>query len=74
MEEGDGTVVEGVIPRIVSAPNPLEMFSPFAPPSYGSSRRFVTYTDDRLILHGPTQNKTWFQPDGLRLLTLRPFP
>lgn len=65
-----GTIVEGVLPNLAQAPNPLEMFNPFAPPEYGSARNFVVYTERDP--YNMTTNKFRFQPDGVRLLTVRP--
>lgn len=72
--ETSRSTVEGALLRLVTAPNPVQMFSPFAPPEYGSGRSLVTYTDRKGPFRNSTQNATWFQPEGLRLLTLRPFP
>jgi len=65
-----GTVVEGVLPRLVQSPNALEMFNPLAPPEYGSARNFVVYTERDP--YNTATNKFRFQPDGIRLLTVRP--
>ena len=66
-----GTCVEGVALRVLTAPNPAQMINPLAPSRYGSSRGLVTYTD-RDIYRTSNENKFKFQPDGIRLLTIRP--
>ena len=64
------TTIEGVIPRVLQADNPIQMINPFAPPEYGSARNFVVYTDrDPYVA---TENRFRFQPEGIRLLTVRP--
>ena len=65
---GNIVTVEGVLPRVAAADNPLEMINPFAPPQYGSARGFVVYTEQ----DPRTENKNRFQPNGIRLLTIRP--
>lgn len=69
LTHNDGVTIEGVFLRVATAPKPLNMINPLAPPEYGSARSLVVTTDDRVNnLHkGP------IQPDGIRLLTLRPF-
>lgn len=62
---------EGVIPRLLTAPDPAQMINPFAPPEYGSAQTLVTYTD-RDPYRTSNENKRRFQTDGIRLLTLRP--
>ena len=68
---GNGPAVGGVLVRLVSAPQPIQMISPLAPPEYGSARNLVSLSDsdsDR----GVSRNKREVQPDGVRLLTFRP--
>ena len=66
-----GRTVEGVLPNLVQADNPLQMINPLAPPEYGSARNFVVYTE-RDPYRTTNENKYRFQPDGIRLLTVRP--
>ena len=63
--------VDGVLPRVASAPDPAQMINPLAPPEYGSGRDLVVYTE-RDPYRTNNENKRRFQPDGLRLLTIRP--
>ena len=69
LTHNNGVTIEGVLLRVATAPKPLNMINPLAPPQYGSARNLVVTTDDRIDnLHkGPAQ------PDGIRLLTFRPF-
>ena len=70
MTVGNGPTVGGVILRVNTAPEPLRMFSPLAPPEYGSARNLLTFTDDPNRNANPNIRK--IEPDGIRLLTLRP--
>jgi len=69
LTRNNGATIEGVFLRVATAPKPLNMINPLAPPEYGSARSLVVTTDDRASnLHkGP------IHPDGIRLLTFRPF-
>ena len=64
-----GPSVEGVILRVATAPDPAQMINPGAPPQYGSARNLVVFTDDRYN----NLQKGQIRPDGIRLLTFRPF-
>ena len=70
IERSGVTVVEGVIPNIIQAPDPIQMLNPLAPPEYGSARNFVVYTDQDP--YSMTTITPRFQPEGIRLLTVRP--
>ena len=65
----NGPTVVGVLLRMQTAPEPLLMLSPLAPPEYGSARRLMTFTDDPNRNSNP--NIRSIQPDGIRFLTLR---
>lgn len=69
--EKSGQTVEGVIPRLLTARDPVQMINPLAPPGYGSARNLVVYTE-RDPYRTSNENKIRFQTDGIRLLTLRP--
>ena len=69
MTTGNGPTVGGVILRVRTAPEPLRMFTPFAPPEYGSARGLLTFTDDPNRNANP--NVRAVHPDGIRLLTFR---
>lgn len=62
--------VEGVLPRLVRAAQPIEMVNPFAPSQYGSARNLVVYTEHDNI--NTNQNANRLQPEGIRFLTIRP--
>ena len=64
------TSVEGVLPRLVGAERPIEMFSPFAAPQYGSARNLVVYTERDNV--NTNENASRLQPEGIRFLTVRP--
>jgi len=71
-EEREVTYVDGVIPRVLTAPDPAQMISPFAPPEYGSAWSLVTFTErDPLRTNNPHPPK--IRPDGIRLISIRPF-
>lgn len=63
--------VEGALPRVLTAPDPAQMINPVAPPEYGSGRDLVTYSEYDPFTSS-TQNKRHLEPDGIRLLTIRP--
>ncbi|HWL51115.1 MAG TPA: hypothetical protein VNQ90_01675 [Chthoniobacteraceae bacterium] len=63
--------VEGALPRVLTAPDPAQMINPVAPPEYGSGRDLVTYSEYDPFTSS-TQNKRRLEPDGIRLLTIRP--
>ncbi|MEI6351471.1 MAG: hypothetical protein WCP06_10235 [Verrucomicrobiota bacterium] len=63
--------VDGVVPRVLTASDPAQMINPLAPPEYGSGRDLVVYTE-RDPYRTDNENKRRLQPDGLRLLTIRP--
>ena len=69
LTHNNGVTIEGVLLRVATAPKPLNMINPLAPPQYGSARSLVVTTDDRAsnLTKGP------IHPDGIRLLTFRPF-
>jgi len=69
MTTGNGPTVGGVFLRMQTAPAPLLMLSPLAPPEYGSARSLLTYTDDPNRNSNP--NVRAVQPNGIRLLTFR---
>ena len=69
MTTGNGPTVGGAFLRMQTAPTPLLMLSPAAPPEYGSGRSLLTYTDDPNRNSNP--NVRAVQPDGIRLLTFR---
>ena len=71
MTTGNGPTVGGVLLRVQTAPTPLLMFSPLAPPEYGSARSLITFTDDPNRTANPNVRRPT-QPDGIRLLTFRP--
>ncbi|MDD5351163.1 MAG: hypothetical protein PHQ12_13210 [Chthoniobacteraceae bacterium] len=68
---GNGPAVGGVLVRMASAPEPLQMLNPLAPPSYGSARSLVTVSSSDGNRSG-NLNKRVEQPDGIRFLTFRP--
>ena len=68
---GNGPAVEGALLRIATAPQPIQMLNPLAPPEYGSGRALVTFSDDDPYRNA-THNPRRAHPDGIRLLTLRP--
>jgi len=70
MTTGNGPTVEGVFLRAATAPRPLQMLNPLAPPLYGSAGNLVTYTDDPNRTSNPNKRAP-FQADGIRLFTLR---
>jgi len=73
MTTGDGPTVEGAFLRMATAPKPLQMLNPVAPPEYGSARSLVTFDfDDPNRTSNPNIRHFNPQPDGIRLLTLRP--
>jgi len=72
MTTENGRTVEGVFLRIATAPRPLEMINPLAPPHYGSAGDLVTYSNSDLN-RNDNPNKRQFHADGIRLLTLRSF-
>jgi len=69
MTTGNGPAVGGVAVRVTTAPEPIRMFSPMAPPEYGSARSLVTYTTDSNRTDNPNKPPQ-VQPNGIRLLTL----
>ena len=69
MTTNNGPTVGGVFLRMKTAPRPLLMLSPLAPPEYGSARNLLTFTDDPNRNSNP--NVRAIQPNGIRLLTLR---
>lgn len=72
MTTGCGPTVEGVFLRVATAPKPLQMVNPAAPPEYGSAGSLVTYTDDYLNRDSNPNQRRW-QADGVRFLTFRTF-
>ena len=68
LTHNNGVTIEGVFLRVATAPKPLNMINPLAPPQYGSARSLVVTTDDR----ANNLNKGPVHPDGIRLLTFRP--
>ncbi|MEI8234623.1 MAG: hypothetical protein WCH57_08050 [Verrucomicrobiota bacterium] len=68
---GNGPAVGGVLVRLVSAPEPLQMINPLAPPEYGSARSLVSLSDSAADRAG-NHNIRVVQADGIRLLTFRP--
>ena len=68
LTHNDGVTIEGVFLRVATAPKPLNMINPLAPPEYGSAHSLVVFTDDR----ANNLNKGPVHPDGIRLLTFRP--
>jgi len=72
MTTGDGPTIEGAFLRLTTAPKPLQMLNPTAPPEYGSARSLVTFDfDDPNRTSNPNIRHLNPQPDGIRLLTLR---
>ena len=69
MTTGNGPTVGGVLVRLNTAPEPLQMLNPLAPPEYGSARSLLSYTNDPNRTDNP--NKREIQPNGIRLWTLR---
>jgi len=65
------TEIEGVLLRVLTAKEPAQMINPLAPPEYGSARNLVVYTE-RDPFRTSNENKFRFQPDGIRVLTIRP--
>ncbi|MCX6966305.1 MAG: hypothetical protein NTZ46_00745 [Verrucomicrobia bacterium] len=65
-----GTTVGGALLRMQTAPEPLLMLSPMAPPEYGSGRNLLAYTDDPNRTEN--RNRREVQPIGIRLLTFSP--
>lgn len=61
--------MEGAFVRVATAPKPLQMINPLAPPEYGAAGNLVTFTDDPNRNDNP--NIRLIQPNGIRLLTLR---
>jgi hypothetical protein len=68
LTHNDGVTVEGLLLRVTTAPEPIQMINPGAPPEYGSARNLVVFTDDR----SDNLHKGQIRPNGIRLLTLRP--
>ncbi len=64
-------IAEGPIPRALTSRVPAQMINPLAPLEYGSGWSFLTFTE-RDPYRTDNANKIHLQPDGLRLLTLRP--
>ncbi len=71
MTTGNGPTVGGAYVRVKTAPQPLLMFSPLAPPEYGSGRNLLTFTDDPYRTENPNVRRE-VRPIGIRILTLRP--
>lgn len=71
MTTGCGPTVEGVLLRVSTAPEPIQMINPLAPPQYGSAGSLVTYSDEYWNRDANPNVRRW-QPDGIRLLTFRP--
>lgn len=72
MTTGNGPTVEGVFLRVATAPRPIQMLNPLAPPEYGSAGNLVTYTDtDPNRTANPNKQPLQAQANGIRLLTLR---
>jgi len=69
-QNDNGPIVGGVLVRLVSAPEPLQMINPMAPPEYGSARRLVTAgnSPDR----DGNRNRRDIYSDGVKLLTISP--
>ncbi len=67
--EREVVVVGGALPRVLTAPDPAQMINPFAPTRYGSGWDLVGYAE-----RDPFQpnNLSKPQPNGIRLLTIRP--
>lgn len=63
--------VDGVLPRLLTARVPGQMISPFAPREYGTSEDLLNFTE-RDPYRTDNQNSFRLQPDGIRLLTLKP--
>jgi len=68
--KGNGPAVGGVLVRLASAPKPLQMLNPLAPPEYGSARSLVSVSDVAADRSG-NHNVREVQLDGIRLLTFR---
>jgi len=70
----NGSTLEGVLVRTATAPKPLQMLNPAAPPEYGTARRLLTFDyDDPNRTANPNLRHMNPRPDGVRLLTLRSF-
>ena len=68
MTTNNGPTVGGVAVRVSTAPEPARMFSPTAPPEYGSAWDLVSFTTDPNRTDNPNKPPQ-LQPNGLRLLT-----
>lgn len=68
MTTGNGPAVGGVAVRVSTAPEPMRMFSPTAPPSYGSARDLLSFIDDPNRTSNPNRPPI-AQPNGVRILT-----
>ena len=69
--DGGRPSVDGVLPRLLTARVPGQMISPFAPREYGTSEDLLNFTE-RDPYRTDNQNRFRLQPDGIRLLTLKP--
>jgi hypothetical protein len=65
------TEVEGVLPRALTSPDPVQMINPLAPLEYGSAWSFVIFTE-REPYRTDNPNKNHLQTNGIRFLTIRP--
>jgi len=63
-----GVVVEGALLRLATAPDPLQMFNPAAPRSYGNASDLVTYSYSyRNVDANP--NERYLHATGIKLLS-----
>lgn len=73
MVQPNGRVVEGVLLRVATAPQRMQMINPVAPPEYGSASELVVFSADPNRTDNRNRPPTKAQPIGLRLLTVRSF-
>lgn len=68
----NGSKREGLLLRVTTAPDPVQMINPLAPPNYGSGRGLVEYSSTQ-IHRDANPNIRQSHADGLRLWSMRDF-
>jgi hypothetical protein len=72
MRTGNGPTKEGLLLRVATAPDPIQMINPAASPIYGSGRNLVTYSETNIHCDA-NPNISALHSDGLRLWSYREF-
>ena len=70
LTNANGQTVEGVFLRVATAPQPIQMINPLAPPQYGSARNLVVFSELDYNRSDNSNKPSRPQPTGVRFLSI----